>query len=275
MSTRKTAVNYKDFIAFAKFSEEWAAEVSMVDFKRFFQSQEVVDSVAEFIGDKIVDLVDHTRFGNFMADRTYVEAIPTSRGVTFHIGGYSEQEMKEMGRDYRLSDEAFESMYDYNLWEMYEFHGGAIGTKGIPVGVNEKQVIKKDVAGPIAIRTSTGGTQQLKGRQGLIRGVMGQIKQELYLKILQLMESSGKLAVVSTGLSAARSKGRSIEGLSSYMQRKVQKIAHEQGEDLAKLDKEGKHVIPARNGLLVVQGGGGRFVKSPLHGKRYKAKKSM
>ena len=267
MSTRKLAIEYKDFVQFAKFTDSWAHELSKAEFLNIFDDDNIVSAIAEFVGKEIEDAVGGDPFGRFMAERTYVEIIPTGRGVTLNIGGYSEQEVMENGGVSRLSDQALEDMVDYNLWEMYEFHGGAIGTKGMPKGKGDKQVVKKDVAGPLVVRTSTGGTQQLRGRKGLINAVIPQIRSQLNIKLLDLLESMAGL-VLTGAAKVAANEAKALKGLPSKVEQKVRKQAYEVDADLAKMGAAGMHVTYAKNGRILVKGGGGRFVSSPLHGKK-------
>ena len=272
MSSREIPVHYKDFIEFAKFTDAWAQSISKVDFVSLFDSPAMIEAIGEFVGEEIDQAVGGDPFGKFMIERTYVEVFSTGAGVSIRIGGYSEQEVMEMGGNHRLSDSAFEDKLDYNLWEMYEFHGGAIGTKGMPKGKNGKQVIQKDVAGPLVVRTSTGGTQQLRGRKGLISAVIPQIKSQLNAKLLDLMQSVAGLALTGSAEKAAN-EARALKGLSSAMQKKARQKASDVDIDLAKMGADGLSVHIGKNGKIMVRGGGGQFVNSPLNGQKIRAKR--
>jgi hypothetical protein len=265
---RKISLEYQDFLELTDFVEAWGRNLSKIQFQTMLQDSTVIETVTNFVANEIREQTNNDKFALFMADRTFVEAIPTNRGISFHVGGYSEQEMLEMGRDARISQKAIDEGKDYNLWEMYEFHGKGItgvtlkqGTKGAA------QKIVKDAGGVVTVKSKTGEAVELKGRAGLIGAVIDQLRPELAARIAELIGSQAQFLVADAADDAAK-KARKLKGLDKVTNVAMQKAAKEYKVDLAKLSAQGVTAAPSAQGVILTRGSGGKFVSSPLHGKK-------
>jgi hypothetical protein len=163
-----------------------------------------------------------------------------------------------------MSEKAYQEGKDYNLWEMYEFHGKGIGGVTMNQGTKgNKQVITKDVGGIITVKKKSGESQELRGRAGLISAVVEQLQAELAVRIAELIQSSALLIVADAGKEAA-GKASALEGLLPTLAAEVQQAANERKVDLEKVHR----VSVTAGGSMRVHGSGGKFIKSPLHGQK-------
>jgi hypothetical protein len=271
----KLTLEYKDFMELSKFTETWKAGLSKANFQEAIMSGDIVQTVADFIADEIRESTNHDKFAVFMANRTYVVAVVTSRGVTFEVGGYSEKEMKKEFKyeGARISQNALDQKKDYNLWEMYEFHGK--GITGVTLEQGQKgnaKAIVKDVGGVITVKKRSGESMDLKGRSGLISAIVSQLRPELAIRIGELIASSAALQIAAITKEAA-SKTKNLPSLTRVATAAVKKAARERDVDIAKMSNAGISTGVSSQGYIQTRSSStGRFVKSSLHGVKISVK---
>lgn len=239
-------LNKEDFDDLESYLTMLVKESGRIDNSIVSQYPELAATLTEYIHQQIRIRIGGT-FGEFMANRTEIDAIPTSNGILFQIYGKKEDEVNDQFSKASSKGKA------YNLWAVHEFG--------------------KSISASTATQTpkAAGGTQGItrKGRSGFMiegkKGAIGQIVRQLKPELERRVRDYMRYAATEALNDAARESSKGSQGrVGKQFPAKVNRALKASGLTRGNLKQAGiSEVLPfggtGPTRTLIGRGSKGRF----------------